>query len=351
MLRDHGWDISRFVLAGDQFAAPEVVPACLHVDRGSAGYDGQFYYRLGIAPFSFETRAHGIEFDYPVYRQQRILYPLLAFVLAAGQPCAVLWSLALINVIAIAAIAAVAIMLLGDRGTWWSAVSVALWPGFIYSLARDLTEPLAMLLATLAIHMLVKRRFVPAALLLTAAGLARETSLLIPLSFLGLESFRSLSERRWPRHLWVGLIPIAAHVGWKLFLFAAWSLPVNFGAAIFAVPFSAPFRLLREALSHQDTVTAVEVLGLLVLGVVAALALRRSDADPLIRICWLAYAAMLWSLDPGIWIEDVAFMRAATEFGVVSLLLMASSVRAYRMAALLPILGWGLLTYDVILQR
>jgi hypothetical protein len=50
------------------------------------GYDGQFFYRLALEPFSTAERVDGIAFDAPAYRQQRIGYPLLAFLTTALTP-------------------------------------------------------------------------------------------------------------------------------------------------------------------------------------------------------------------------------------------------------------------------
>ena len=54
MLRKNGGDVSRFVVAGDAFTDPASVPFCVTVLLGSGGYDGQFYFRLAVAPFAFQ---------------------------------------------------------------------------------------------------------------------------------------------------------------------------------------------------------------------------------------------------------------------------------------------------------
>ena len=50
------------------------------------GADGQFYLRLAFNPFTPQQNEHGIRLDNPPYRQQRLLYSLLAWLLAVGQP-------------------------------------------------------------------------------------------------------------------------------------------------------------------------------------------------------------------------------------------------------------------------
>src|SRR5437870_36042 len=74
-------DPSAFVTAGDRFCDPQQVPFNLRVLPTSDGYDGQFYYRLALDPFTRTRTAFGIQLDLPAYRQQRIIYPLLVWVL------------------------------------------------------------------------------------------------------------------------------------------------------------------------------------------------------------------------------------------------------------------------------
>ena len=64
---------------------------------GEPGYDGQFAYWIARDP---RPTAAGPHLDVPAYRYQRIVYPLLAWALAAGQAAAVPWTLVLINVAA-----------------------------------------------------------------------------------------------------------------------------------------------------------------------------------------------------------------------------------------------------------
>jgi len=95
------YDPSYFVTAGDLFVDPTVAPDRLRILRNSAGYDGQFYYRLAITPFTSKQTDFGIKIDAPAYRQQRIVYPLLAWLFSLGQPSIVPLSLILVNCLAL----------------------------------------------------------------------------------------------------------------------------------------------------------------------------------------------------------------------------------------------------------
>ncbi len=75
-LADLKGDISRFVVAGDLITREAEAPVNLFVLPESVGYDGQYYYRFAIEPFTTERLGYGVRLDSPAYRQQRILYPL-----------------------------------------------------------------------------------------------------------------------------------------------------------------------------------------------------------------------------------------------------------------------------------
>lgn len=60
MLRRSGFNASSFVTAGDKYSDPALVPHNLVVlkhNAGYDGYDGQFYYRLALDPFTSKQAA------------------------------------------------------------------------------------------------------------------------------------------------------------------------------------------------------------------------------------------------------------------------------------------------------
>ena len=110
------WDASMFVRAGNVYGDPAQTPKSLTVIHG-IGYDGQFYYRLALDPFSGKLKEFGITLDKPGRRQQRILYPLLAWIVSGGgNASAVLWALIMINAIGLVLIAWVGTALVRTMG-------------------------------------------------------------------------------------------------------------------------------------------------------------------------------------------------------------------------------------------
>ena len=86
LLRLHHFDYdpTAFIVVGDQMVDEQDLSSELRVLEDSGGYDGQFFYRLALDPFTNERTDFGIRLDAPAYRQQRILYPLVVWVVAGG---------------------------------------------------------------------------------------------------------------------------------------------------------------------------------------------------------------------------------------------------------------------------
>jgi hypothetical protein len=107
--------------------------------EGTQGYDGQFAY------FIARDLSAGCQYcDVPAYRCQRILYPLLAWMLALGWPEVVPWTLIGVNVAALVTGTYFTERLLAARGVSpWYALGYGLYGGLVAGLRLDLTEPLA----------------------------------------------------------------------------------------------------------------------------------------------------------------------------------------------------------------
>ena len=88
LIREQG-DPLAFAVIGDGFVNGQPLDYL--------GYDGQFAYWIARDPTPAVTGAY---LDVPAYRYQRILYPLLAWALAAGQAALVPWTLVAVNLAA-----------------------------------------------------------------------------------------------------------------------------------------------------------------------------------------------------------------------------------------------------------
>jgi hypothetical protein len=174
-----GYDARDSIVLGKHYVAKSHVSRVIRVDPhyrypvGGSGYDGQFFYFIAVDPVNARYYM-----DSPSYRYTKILYPVVARVLALGQAGWVPYSLILTNWLAIAGAA-------GLLGAWlrrqglspWFAVAYALCPGVWVSFERDLTEPLSYALVVLAVYLYDSRsryRFLTSGLAFALAILARD---------------------------------------------------------------------------------------------------------------------------------------------------------------------------------
>jgi hypothetical protein len=163
------------------------------------GYDGQFYYALARAPWGH----HGRDIDVPAVRQARILYPALSWLLSAGDPSRLFWVMPLINLLAIAGLAALGAVAARHHGLspWWGVLlPFAVNAGM--SALRNLTDVLsALTVTTLLIAWLLRWPWWSLALCATAALFSREQNVVVVLLVLAFAVWRawragSVSDRR-----------------------------------------------------------------------------------------------------------------------------------------------------------
>jgi hypothetical protein len=136
------------------------------------GYDGEFYFAVAADP----THAK----DYLPGRAgivySRIGYPALAYVLSGGSKSALPAAMLAVNLAAVlAATGAIGAWLIRRGLSPWPAALYGLFPGVIFSVFFDLTEPLAFALVALAVLLLEKRPWWAAAVF-AGAALTRETT-------------------------------------------------------------------------------------------------------------------------------------------------------------------------------
>jgi hypothetical protein len=325
-----------FVVAGDQFVRVAAAPTGLPVTHGP-GYDGQFFYRLALRPWTQHRTEFGITFDEPAYRQQRIVYPLVSFVVGRGGPAATAWGLLGWNIAAAAALGwlGAALARRRTRHALWG-LAFAAYPGFVLVIARDLADLLAAALLLAGILALDRQRPVLAAATLTLAGLTRESALVLPLALAVLWSV----DRIWPRSS-VGVlegrrawppsaasersrvqvvtfaVPLGVALAWQLVLWRTWGVaPLAQGSERLGLPFAGIWHFTRGAFQFGAFPLVVR-LAELVFVVAAALAtawsLPRSTALAHEKLAWALGLGVAALLSRSVWVEDWAFLRALTE--------------------------------------
>ena len=134
--------LSLFIMAGHVYTHRAQLPRGLLLVP-SAGYDGQFYYRLALDPVNWHATAFGITMDQS-YRYTRVGYPLLAWIFSLGQHQLVPVVLVVLNLLGVAAMAMLGGMFARQSGrhALWG-LAFAAYFGLVVSVGRDTAEPLA----------------------------------------------------------------------------------------------------------------------------------------------------------------------------------------------------------------
>jgi hypothetical protein len=169
-----GGDPLAFARIGDGFSGGQPI--------GREGYDGQFAYWIALNP---RPEVAGPYLDVPAYRYQRILLPILARVLALGQPGLIAWALVAVNVAGhLAGTRLFELWLEGQGASRWFALAYGLWAGLLLAVRLDLAEPLSYGLVVAALLAAARERLEWSTVALSAALLAKETALVFAVALL-----------------------------------------------------------------------------------------------------------------------------------------------------------------------
>jgi hypothetical protein len=210
---------------------------------------------------------------------------------------------------------------------------LAFYPGFVISLARDLSEITATAFVLGGLVLWQRSRFGTAALAFSLAVLARETTLFVPLGLALGSCFEAVRRRR---DALVLLIPAAVYVGWQLWLWGRWgALPAEQATVVFEPPFAGLARFLASYIPPQTNVEIAYLVSAAYLAGLIALtgcAVRWSHASRPLLAAWSMYGALATTLSWSVWVEDIAFLRATTELAILSLVLLMISPLRFRTA-------------------
>ncbi|WP_165355159.1 hypothetical protein [Nocardioides oleivorans] len=304
---------------------------------GFVVYDGRAYFRIALDPLTLAVTDHGITFTRPAYWQTRIGYPLTAWLGSLGGRIGlVAGALVLVNLLAIAGIALAGACTARRLGhsAWWGGVP-ALWAGFLVGLGQDLTEPLAGVLLLGALVLLRTHRHLLASLALTAAGITRETTLLVAATVLGcsvlapvLASVLPARGRRTAPGWWVGALPLVTYAAWRTWVHARWSdvVPDPTSGNPVGVPVVELVHYVGTAALHplREAPNVVLLVPTLLALALAATALR-GGGPAHERLALAGYLLVLVSLP--VWDRGQAYLRWGCEPLVIGWLLLVGQAR------------------------
>lgn len=339
-LHDKGW--STFVIAGSEFVDEDQTPSELVIYPDIVGYDGQQFYRLSRHPLSTDPVVEGIPLDDGPYRQQRILFPLAGWALAAFSGVSTLMTLPLVNLLSVGVLGAAVSIWARSRGrSPWLGVVVALLPPMYFGAVRNLSEPLALALMVVGI-MVWQRRPWAGTLLLTLAVLTRETTIVAAAGFgiaAVIEAVRTRSLAPLREQGLPAMVPLAALISWQWYLGRAWgrTSAEATAARVRSPDWSVVTSFFNVNPSLEDPSWAQhlwsleQLILLFALGVAVWLALRKDSVELPMRISLvLAVAVALLTLGEG-WAWAAAFTRAAGEAMILGALVALSSGERFRL--------------------
>jgi hypothetical protein len=412
-------DVSLLVHAAPPWTDPDLAPRSLTVQDPDDGFDGQFFYRLGVSPWTTDEVVAGVTNDLPSLRNARWGYGALAWVASGGQTDLVPWALVGLNVAAMTAIGAIGGGLarsFGRHAGW--GLLLALWPGFAYSLSLDTSELVASTFLLGGLLAIRHHRWIPSAALLTAAVLTRDTTAVVPagLALAGAWTWWSVrahgppsttaprTPAAGPDHevdgiggdgiggdgigvdgvevdgaggreahrpsaapddgrpptgfglLVAGVVPLVAFVAWQVIQRARFGeLPLtSSGDNNLSFPLAGLVDQLGQALppsGGDDLFRLVCIVGLVLLFGAAGWVLADGRTAPAtgVRLAlrraswttWILAVAVVLVLNAYLWSGATAFMRAATEAGLLSTLVLLGG-RGRHADRLLTLAGIGL---------
>lgn len=334
--------LSLFIMAGHVYThRPQLPHGLLLVP--SAGYDGQFYYRLALDPANWSHTAFGITMDQP-YRYTRIGYPVLAWIFSLGQHQLVPVVLVVLNLFAVAAMAMLggAFARQSGRHALWG-LAFAAYFGLVISVGRDTAEPLAeacMLGGLLAYRRDTRGMYLLATALFTYGALTRETILFVPAA-IAVTRIIAIARRRANPGLadltWVvpavgyGLLELAAHFVLK----GEFPLLAN-GSRNLAKPFTALVDALRYNAHHINTehlspidIAMLEYATLAVFIVAGLVVLAVTTAPGHERLAFVFFVLQLGLLSSQIWTSTFGEGRSLIEPYLMALVLLLATPRRY----------------------
>jgi hypothetical protein len=183
------------------------------------------------------------------------------------------------------------------------------------------------------------QRWVLTAALLTAAVITRDTTTVVPFALV----LAALVRRQHrTEQLVAGAVPLAAFAGWQLLQRARFgSLPLtSSGDNNLSAPLGGLVDQLGTLLPPSGGAEAfrlISVIGLAALLGTAGWVLVRFRSRPFLpdaeQIAWLGSVAVVVVLNAYLWSGATAFMRAATEAGLLSILLLVRGPSQRLLAA------------------
>jgi hypothetical protein len=227
---------------------------------------------------------------------------------------------------------------------------LALYPGYAYTLTLDTSELLAGALVLGGLYAGRRQRWPWAALLFALAVLARDTTAAIPAGLAiggAIQLGRRRSSGRGP--LVAGAVGVIVFAGWQGLQrarFGDWPF-VQSRKNNLSGPFAGLAKELSKDLPPHGGAAAFRLLSIVILLgviVVAGFALRATTIPFEERVAWVPAVLVVVTLNAFLWSGATAFMRAASESYLMSILVLLGHRSRYAAYVAIPVIGLWVLT-------
>jgi hypothetical protein len=310
VLAGHDWDALAFVVE-----RPEEAPL---EQTWAIGYDGQHAYAIARDPFNPPGWI-----DQPAFRYMRIVYPILAGLLAFEVDQLIPWTMLFINIAAtVFSVYLLAQILEHLQSPSWPALIFPITFNYLIGVRFDLNEPLAFVLVLLGLRMYQRQHLRAAIIAFALAGLTKEIALAFPI---GLALFE-FAKGRGKVALAVSAGSLAPYLGWALIV-TIWqgASPYYRGLApLSLIPFAGFFQVGQPASRLIIILWALAPTGLAALfslWTVLRAKFRTIGPEPYLV---LANVAVLGTIPVLTWVDPLAVLRTGLGAMISTLLLAAS---------------------------
>lgn len=293
-----------------------------YIKPNSGGYDGQFYAQIATDP-SLDNPAFEDAIDEPAYRARRILLPLIAHVLALGNPEASVLIYCSLNILCWFVFAWLiwTWLMVKDARTFAQWCACVLSMGILDSIKYSLTDLPSILLILLMIRYAHTRRLGVAGGFIAAVFL-KETNLLAMSALPNWPKDRRSLLKQFT--LWSSIACISLILFYQWYRYVNWKFGVFLGVSgNFDWPFVSIVRNFLSALKALSSGEIDDRYIFRILGIVGFLfqlgwlvSQSKKIRDPLIRL-GLTYAVLFIFLGDLVWWGYWAVCRVALPMTIV----------------------------------
>ncbi|HUP15461.1 MAG TPA: hypothetical protein VM848_05355 [Acidimicrobiia bacterium] len=284
--------------------------------RAGLGHDGKFFFAQAIDPWLSDRATLEAVIDLPIYRAQRMFYPMLAGVFGLAPPGVVVWMLVLVNVAAFGFgtwVTALVARGMGASSMWGLAfpVNLGVWSELLVSGAGVV----ALAASLAAVAALQRGSLVGGMAALSLSALSREVMLLCAFG-IAVWMWRKNAKRA---AVYLLTTPVAVTIGWALYVRSrlGWTAGTDQVSVI-----GWPFQGLAGAIDSWLGSPIDLAVGLVVLVLLVVFTVRSLTRDRLVGWMALGFVPLAFVLTELVWTDFFDITRAVapviTAFVLVS---------------------------------